>query len=128
VTGHGEKRLDQAWQQPEALGDHAGFPAEAKEVFDDQAEALAPNQWNVSSMVSGDRFTHRSSMSMAANSLRNASARTPHPQSGRDDCALAPMNTIKKMRPYTVTQSQLFRYRVLAYSTMLKLEECGLDR
>ena len=29
------------------------------------------NQWNVSSMASGDRVTHRSSMSMAANPARN---------------------------------------------------------
>jgi hypothetical protein len=41
-------------QQPEALDDHARFPREAEEVFDDQAEAPAPNQRNVSSMVSGD--------------------------------------------------------------------------
>jgi VIT1/CCC1 family predicted Fe2+/Mn2+ transporter len=27
------------------------------------------NQWNVSSMIFGDRLSHRSSMSMAANSL-----------------------------------------------------------
>ena len=38
------------------------------------------NLWNVPSMVSGDRFTHRSSMSMAANSLRNGQFPGAHRQ------------------------------------------------
>src|SRR5688500_7327463 len=39
---YGEERLDEVWQQPEPLGDDAGLAREADEVFDDQAEALAP--------------------------------------------------------------------------------------
>jgi hypothetical protein len=42
VTRHGEERPHEVRQHPEALDDHARFPREAKEVFDDQAEALAP--------------------------------------------------------------------------------------
>ena len=75
VAGHGEERLYQARQQPEALRYHAVSPPaprrQAEQVVDDQAESLPRNQWNVSSMASGDRVTHRSSMSMAANSARN---------------------------------------------------------
>jgi hypothetical protein len=41
VIGHGDERLHEAWQQPEALDDYTRFPGEAEEVFDDQAEALA---------------------------------------------------------------------------------------
>jgi hypothetical protein len=42
VTRHGEERLHQVRQRPQAPGDHARFPREAEKVFDDQAEALAP--------------------------------------------------------------------------------------
>jgi SAM-dependent methyltransferase len=42
VIRHSEEWLHEAWQQPEALDDHAPFPRETEEVFDDQAKALAP--------------------------------------------------------------------------------------
>src|SRR6266511_1540576 len=42
VIRHGEERLHEAWQQPEAFDDHTGFPRKAEEVFDDQVEAFAP--------------------------------------------------------------------------------------
>jgi hypothetical protein len=38
----GEERLDEVWQQSEALGDHTRFLRQAKDVFDDHAEALSP--------------------------------------------------------------------------------------
>jgi hypothetical protein len=42
VLRRSEQRFHQAWQQPETLGDHRGLRREAQEVFDDQAEPLAP--------------------------------------------------------------------------------------
>ena len=61
-------------QRPEALGDHARPAQQAQQVVHDQPEALAAVQWNVSSMVCGDRCTQRWSMSMAANSARNGAS------------------------------------------------------
>jgi hypothetical protein len=42
VTMQGEERLYEVWQEPEALGDHTRFLGQAKDVFDDHAEALSP--------------------------------------------------------------------------------------
>ena len=42
MTRLGEERLHEAWQQSEALDDHTRFPWEAEDVFNDHAEALAP--------------------------------------------------------------------------------------
>ena len=38
----GEQRLHEVRQQPEALDDDARLLRQAEEIFDDQAEALAP--------------------------------------------------------------------------------------
>src|SRR5262249_42192875 len=42
VTTLGEQRLNEAWRQSEALGDHTGVLGQAKDIFDNHAEALSP--------------------------------------------------------------------------------------
>ena len=69
VAGNGQERPHQAGQQPEALGDHAGGSRSRSSTISPKPSPR--NQPNVSSMVSGGRLTHRSSMSMAANSAMN---------------------------------------------------------
>jgi hypothetical protein len=54
-----------------SLDDHTGLAREAEEIFDILSKPSPRNQWNVSNMVRGDRFTQRPSMLMAMNLLRN---------------------------------------------------------
>jgi hypothetical protein len=42
VIRHGEERPHEVWRQPEALGNNTGFLGQAKNIFDNHAEALSP--------------------------------------------------------------------------------------
>jgi hypothetical protein len=68
---HREQRPDQVRQQPEASAITAGCAGRRRRSSTIKPKPSPRNQRNVSSMASGDLLTQRSSMSMAANSLRN---------------------------------------------------------
>lgn len=41
MSGYGDERLDEVWQESETLNDDAALAREAEQVFNDQVEALA---------------------------------------------------------------------------------------